>query len=242
MNKTIQSYHLSERFEVAFNQIHDSLKSIVNIHDDRFKKLLDVGARKHHVIRKYYSSLEQYAKLRNALVHDKKELGFYIAEPHLDVVKDIEMISEIFSQPNYALSIATREVVYFQREDAIVTVLEAIKKFGYAQYPVYHDKECMGLLTTEDIVKWMAENVVHTIVDLTDIKIGDIFSRVIDHPIEIAPKSIDIFTIENMYEEKHKQQKDLEAVIITENGKRDEKPLGMVTAWDLIEIDYMYND
>lgn len=27
-------------------------------------------------------------------------------------------------------------------------------------------------------------------------------------------------------------------VIVTENGRRTEKPLGVVTPWDLIEIDY----
>jgi hypothetical protein len=33
-------------------------------------------------------------------------------------------------------------------------------------------------------------------------------------------------------------KKKLEAVIITENGKKDEAPLGIITPWDLIEIDY----
>lgn len=87
----------------------------------------------------------------------------------------------------------------------------------------------------------MIENVYSTIVDLTHIKVCNVLSKNGNYPIEFVAKSIDIFTVEDIFEEKHKQKTDLEAVIITENGKKDELPLGLVTAWDLIEIDYTSN-
>lgn len=233
-----QKYHLSERFEVAFNQIHDALKSIVKIDDDRFKKLLDVGSRRHKIIAHYYDDLKQYAKLRNALVHDKIKLGTYIAEPHIDVVEHIEKIAAIFNKPNYALSIATKNVIYFNSGDSILSILPTIKKYGYAQYPVFDNKECVGIVKNGDIISWMSDHIINTIVDLTDVKVSDVMANAKNHPIEFVPKSIDIFTIEDIFEDSHKDGVDLELVIITENGKRSEKPLGMVTAWDLIEIDY----
>ncbi|MEK5444573.1 CBS domain-containing protein [Fredinandcohnia sp. FSL W7-1320] len=238
MSTIYTSYQLSERFEVAFNQIHDSLKSIVKIPDDRFKVLLDVGSRKHQIIREFYDDLKQYAKLRNSLVHDKKQLGFYIAEPHINVVKQIEKNAAIFSRPNFALSIATKEVITVGYEDDLIYTFQTIKRYGFSQYPVYKGKECVGLLNTGDIVRWVTENVTTTIVDLSGIKVKDVLSRVHHHPIDFVAKSIDIFSIEDIFEEKHKKKLDLEAVIITENGKNDEIPLGLVTAWDLIEIDY----
>ncbi|MFT4414222.1 CBS domain-containing protein [Fredinandcohnia humi] len=238
MNTIYQSYQLSERFEVAFNQIHDSLKSIVKINDDRFKTLLDIGVRKHQIINQYYNDLKQYAKLRNSLVHDKKELGYYIAEPHLDVVTHIEKIASIFNRPNYALMIATKEVITVNYDENIINTFQTIKRYGYSQYPVYRNKECVGLLATGDIVKWMTENVRNAVVELAEIKVKDVLKTVRNHPIEFAAKSIDIFSVEDIFENKHKNKIYLEAVIITENGKSDELPLGMVTAWDLIEIDY----
>lgn len=36
---------LSERFEVAFNQVHDAMKDIVQINDERFVVLVKVGAK-----------------------------------------------------------------------------------------------------------------------------------------------------------------------------------------------------
>ncbi|WP_456279159.1 CBS domain-containing protein [Bacillus sp. AK128] len=229
----------AERFEVAFNQIHEALKRIVKINDDRFVVLVRVGSKHHQIIDTYKDDLEQYAKLRNSLVHDKIKIGYYIAEPHESIVEHIEKIATIFNRPNHALSIATKKVIFFQYEDSILKVIQGIKKFSYSQYPVYKGKTCMGLLTTESIVKWMATNIVNnSILELSDIVVADIMQYEEHHPILFVPKSTNIFEIEEHFEMAHKQKATLEAAIITENGNRDEAPLGVITAWDLIEIDY----
>ncbi|WP_246941587.1 CBS domain-containing protein [Bacillus pinisoli] len=230
--------NLAERFEVAFNQIHDALKRIVKIKDDRFVVLVRVGAKSHQMIDTYKDDLEQYAKLRNALVHDKLEVGQYIAEPHDNVVDHIEKIAAIFNKPNHALSIATKQVVAFQYDDTIVKVIQGIKEFSYSQYPIYKGKTCIGLLTTESIVKWMATNMVNSIVTLSDIHVSDIMQFEKEHPLKFVSKSINIFEIEDYFELAHKEKQTLEAVVITENGSPNESPLGLITAWDLIEIDY----
>lgn len=232
--------NLSERFEVAFNQIHEVLKKKVKANTLSFTELVRIGAPHHQVINKYSDELQQYAKLRNAMVHEKTELGFYIAEPHEKVVKRIEQISDLFNNRNYVLTIATKEPVTYDIEDTIQHVILGMKKHNYSQYPIYEGKECVGLLRNSDIVKWLAKNMVSHIVDLENIKVSDILHfEKIDHPISFAPKSYTIFEIEDVFEEYHKDMKDLEMVIITENGLKHEKPLGIVTAWDLIEIDYI---
>lgn len=229
---------LSERFEVSFNQIHDALKRIVKIQDDRFTVLVRVGAKYHQAIETFKDDLEQYAKLRNAIVHDKVAIGYYIAEPNRDVVEHIEKIAKVLNSPNFATSIATKNVIFYNYEDSILKVIQGIKEHSYSQYPIYRNKECIGLLTTGAIVKWMALNVVDSIVQLESIKVSDILKYEEEHPISFVPKSINIFEVEEVFENAHKDKKDLEAVIITENGKRNETPLGLITAWDLIEIDY----
>ncbi|PLS02338.1 CBS domain-containing protein [Neobacillus cucumis] len=229
---------LSERFEVAFNQIHESLRKIVQIKDDRFVVLVKAGARNFQIVDTYKEELEQYAKLRNAIVHEKTEIGYYIAEPNRSVVERIEKIASIMGRPNYALTIATKQVVYFNMDDKILDVIHAIKEYGYSQYPIYQNKECVGLLSTGAIVKWMAANVQSSAIYLTNILVSDILQAEKALPVKFAPKSINIFEVESIFEKEHLENKDLEAVIITENGKCNETPIGLITAWDLIEIDY----
>jgi predicted transcriptional regulator len=235
-----QQYVLCERFQVAFNQIHEELKKIVKIRDDRFKTLLNVGSRNHQMIKAFNDDLEQYAKLRNALVHDRREMNYYIAQPHVEIVEHIEKIASIFTRPNYALTIATKEVVFYNYFDHITDLINGIKEHSYSRYPVYLNNQYKGLLKTGDIVKWMSEHLDRTILDICNITVADVLAldAVKEHPVAFAPKTINIFDAEELFELAHQQNKNLEAVIITENGKTNESPLGLITAWDLIEIDY----
>ncbi|MFZ7946806.1 CBS domain-containing protein [Neobacillus sp. 19] len=237
MNKK-QGQQLSERFEVAYNQVHEALRDIVQINDERFVVLVKVGAKKYQIIETFKKDLEQYARLRNAIVHEKMEVGFYIAEPNAKVVSHIEKIANVLSRPNYALSIASKKVVYFDVQDSILKVTDAIKEFGYSKFPIYKNKKCIGLLTAGSIVKWMAQHMEAGRVNLSDIRVSAILEYEKDRPIEIVNKSINIFEVENIFEKAHKKKRKIEGVIITENGSDDEVPLGIITAWDLIEIDY----
>ena len=45
--------------------------------------------------------------------------------------------------------------------------------------------------------------------------------------------------LKELFEKEHKEKRDLEVVILTEIGLKDEKSLGIIIAWGLIEIDYM---
>ncbi|QCJ42984.1 CBS domain-containing protein [Bacillus sp. S3] len=237
MNKK-QGQQLSERFEVAYNQVHEALRDIVQINDERFVVLVKVGAKKYQIIETFKKDLEQYARLRNAIVHEKMEVGFYIAEPNAKVVSHIEKIANVLSRPNYALSIASKKVVYFDVQDSILKVTDAIKEYGYSKFPIYKNKKCIGLLTAGSIVKWMAQHMEAGRVNLSDIRVSAILEYEKDRPIEIVNKSINIFEVENIFEKAHKKKRKIEGVIITENGSDDEVPLGIITAWDLIEIDY----
>ncbi|MGR3765871.1 CBS domain-containing protein [Rossellomorea sp. NS-SX7] len=235
MNTT--TYSQSERYEVAFNQIHEALKKQVKSRSDKFTSLVHAG-RHHRVISTYQDELFQYAKLRNALVHEKTELGYYIAEPHRDVVERIEKIARVLTSPNYALTIATKAIIFFQMEDSIEDVINGIRTYNYSQYPIFQDGECVGLLTAKSIVKWLAERMMGSIVDLSHVKIKDVFQHEKEHPLAFAAKSSTIFDVEELFERYHQRKVDLEAIILTENGRKNEEPLGIVTAWDLIEIDY----
>jgi hypothetical protein len=91
---------LAERFEVAFNQIHSVLKRL-NPHDqnDAFMKLLSEASRRHSYFQSFFVDLKQYAKLRNALVHEKLRMRTYIACPHEEVVLHIEKIARLLTAP-----------------------------------------------------------------------------------------------------------------------------------------------
>lgn len=231
----------SERYEVAFNRIHLELKKLVKNEAPHFVNLVYKGSKMFSLIQKYQEELHQFARLRNAIVHDRYDLGEYIAEPHEETVQRIEEIADIFSKPSKALSIATKDVITYNYEDTVEKLIQGIRKYSYSQYPIYQEKQCVGLLTAKSVVKWMALNVANNIVDLSEIKVKDMVPFEKKYALSFAPESINIFELEKIFVDAHLNKQILEAVLITKNGQADERPLGLVTSWDLIEMDYKYN-
>ena len=238
MNDEKKKFSLSERFEVAYNLIHDALKQLVDGEEDRFSVLLKVGQTRHHLIDRFYNDLKQYSKLRNAIVHEKREPGLYIAQPNEEVVEHIEKIAAIFGKPMTGLSIATKEVKFFETTQSLLEVLEAIQKYGYSQYPIYEEKNYKGLLKTTHILSWMSDTLQDGKINIADRTVADLIPYIKEAPIEFVHKDINIFEIEEIFEEKHRSKIDLEAVIVNENGEENQWPIGLITPWDLIEIDY----
>ncbi|MFS0822273.1 CBS domain-containing protein [Bacillus sp. 1P02SD] len=233
---------LSERFEIAFNRIHKALSKMVkNIQGDIFSQLVAHGAKRHAIIRSYKDELFQFAKLRNAIVHEKLRADFYIAEPHEDVVERIEEIAELLEKPVTALSISSNPVIYFNYHSSIKDVILAIHNSTYTKFPIYKDGSCVGILTAGTVLKWMAKHLSNDVINLANIRVGEVIPYETKHLIDFVDKDRDIFAVDEMFEKRHAHGKKLEAVIITETGQIDEKPLGIITSWDLIEIDYIVN-
>lgn len=233
-----QTKQLSERFEAAFNQIHSWLKKNSKPADtDKFTELLRSAFPRYSFIRKYYHDLKMFARLRNSIVHNKIEVGYYIAEPHEEIVKQIEEINSLILEEKEALSIATQPVFFYYEDAKLSDVLTVIQKLNYSIFPVYNDDGFHWLLTNEDIIIWLADHMVDSNIDLKEVLVKDLFSLKKNRPVEFVAKSTDIYEVEEIFERYVSKKQKLAAVIITENAKQSEKPLGIVTSWDLVEIE-----
>lgn len=225
---------LTERFETAFNRIHNRLKTAAEkAESDAFMELLHVSARNHASVRAHLDELKQYAKLRNAIVHQKTEANYYIAQPHTEIVERIEHIDEILAEPAEAMSIASSPVHIVESDTPLVQVLEMIRDHKLNEYPVYDKGQCKGLLTGREILKWMANTHTEGKIDISSIQVKDILPEKNEYIISFVNREANIFDIEYTFEEHQSLNKKLEAVLITPEGGSDELPVGIITSWDL---------
>ncbi|PMC33732.1 hypothetical protein CJ195_26885 [Bacillus sp. UMB0899] len=243
INTQQASSDLAERFEVAFNQIHHVLKQLNPYeHNDAFMKLLSDASRKHTYIQSFYGDLKQFAKLRNALVHERRQTNTYIATPHEKVVKQIEQISSFLSAPPKVLTIATKTVVYLHSNDSLEYVIKMMNSSSYNQFPIYENEKFSFLLTEGGLTSWLASHIKDGRIDLNQSTARDLKRFEDDHNVSFISKHKNILELEDLFEEYFQKQLKLEAVIVTENGSPYEKPLGIITSWDLIEIDLLHNE
>jgi CBS domain-containing protein len=229
----------SGKFETAFNRIHKALKEMVKGTDsDAFVELLYSGYKNHSLVRKYKNELHQFAKLRNAIVHERVNADYYIAEPHIEVVERIEEICREFEKPQTALSIATSPVFYYYEDAYLKDVLKVINKFDFTRFPVYDkDDKYVALLTSTEIIQWMAKHFSDSVVHFEDVRIKELLTKGKNYFVTFVDEDASLYHIEELFERYHTRGKKLQAVIITETGDRHGKPIGVITPWDLLDSD-----
>jgi predicted transcriptional regulator len=227
----------SERFEVAFNKIHLKLKELgEGKGSDSFVDLLQQTSRKHMIIQKYFSELRQFARLRNAIVHEKIRMEYYIAEPHMEIVEQIEQICAELYEPTLAMEIASKPVVCFHPFTSIKEVLNTIEKTTFNQFPVYDSANHFhGLVTEDGVAKCLSSHISGNTISLSGLTVETILGFEKQRNVAFVNDKENVYEIEHIFEKFRRKNQKLEAVLITKDGTANDKPLGIITSWDLIK-------
>src|SRR5699024_11877381 len=78
-------------------------------------------------LKRYRDDLLEFAELRNAIVHNRIDTDYAIAEPHLSVVESIEAIEQEITEPKKVYPLFSRKVIIFQESDSLRELLTVIR-------------------------------------------------------------------------------------------------------------------
>lgn len=236
----------AQKFLYAFNKIEQYLKKIYGSdkHIDVSSLVRELSER-NNLIRTYSEELRQYAKLRNAIVHQTTDKP--IAEPYDETVEYIQRIYEAMTKPPTAYQIASKPVECCNTEDLIVEVVKEMTEKDYTCVPVYDGDKFVGVFSESSITKWLGESAEKDGFLLEQIKIGDLkkyFDLLHDsfRGYEFVPKNTNVFDVQEKFLSFTAKQRRLAAIFVTENGRKEEKILGMITAWDLPKIKKLWSE
>lgn len=223
----------AEQFLNAFNTIERYLTQYnLNKGYASFSRLVDYAVLKDKVVAQYKDDLKQFAELRNAIVHNtRRGDNRVIAEPHEDVVKEIELIAEMLLHPTRAIEKATKKVVTFHINDLLTTVLSQINTSKFTQFPIYNGKTYVGLLTESGITRYFAAN--HQ-KDIATIKLSEVMTYEQKERAAFVGEGATEMEVVSMFKSYNEQNEKLEAVLITDTGNKDGKLIGLITLYDLL--------
>ncbi len=227
----------SMRFLAAFNDIDYAIKTRYNFNRSMgFSEAIRKAVAYNYTVRKYEDDLIGYGRLRNAIVHGNDD--FVIAEPHIDVVEKIEKIQRLLTTPPRALeTIARRDVLLVDSGKSMREVIMMIASSGYSNIPVRNSNyEIIGIANGQKILDSFGKYLIaggKPNVFLDSVKIEDMLSK-LENSDYYAFANRDI-TVEEALLLFHQNSK-LLAVLVTENGGAKEKPLGIMTAADVIRM------
>lgn len=221
----------ASRFINAFAMIETECRRIVG--DGRYTKfymLLEQAAKINSTIRQYQIDLQEYADLRNAIVHERTEEGTVIAQPVDWVVERIEKIARLLSSPALLKDHFLKPVKTCRPEDSVLDAYQLMKTLGTSKLPIYTEGRFFGLLTLEMIAEWavfrQAEDEVPSV--------QTIFKpQVKTEKVLFLSKEATVETALEMFEETMRRGVHLLAIIISAEGERNQKPEGILTIADL---------
>ena len=227
----------ADRFISAYNQIDYSLRTIYDF--KRSMSFSDVVRRSvvlNSVVRKYEEDLIDYGRLRNAIIHNGNR-KYVIAEPHDDVVVQIEKLAELISEPPLAIdSVGNREVITINQDMSIGKAMELMARTGYSNLPTYAGDKLIGILNGRKLINILGNKLADGInlqefVDNTSVgtiiqDMGD------DYYFMLADEELTIDEAMNYFENNRK----LLIILITKNGKDSSRPLGIISSADIIDM------
>lgn len=227
----------AERFLTAYNNIDYGLRSIYGF--KRSMSFSDVVRRSvvlNSVVRKYEDDLIDYGRLRNAIVHQGNH-KFIIAEPHDDIVENIERLAELITEPPLAVDmVGNKEVITINYDMKVAHAMELIYRTGYSNLPTYHGEKLIGILNGRKLISILGEKVgegVNLENFIRETTVGEVLPNMgEDYYFMLADQKLTIDSAMNYFENNRK----LLIILITKDGKENGKPLKIISGSDIIDM------
>lgn len=225
------------RFIDAYNKIDHSLRSQYNLkRGQSFADIIRRCASLNSIVRKFEELLVDYARLRNAIIHNSSQ-NKIIAEPRNDVVEQMEKIAELICTPPLAITTACRKDVLCVQSDATLkNVIASISSSGYSNIPVYENDTFIGVANGQKLLNVIGEQInkkqdISHFLEVT--KIGDVVQQyVTPNYYTVTSAKLTIEEAINLFYTNRK----LLAILITKTGNLNEPALGIITVGDIIDL------
>lgn len=218
-------------FLAAFNDIESHLRASLNARNsDGFTWMVRLAAKKNLVTEQQSRTLQEFAELRNAIVHGDFEHGLAIADPRPDTIREIELIRDSLIRPALAIDIlGPKGVQTLKPTSSIMSALKLIKNSTISQFPIYDGTTFVGLLTTNTIARWVANDLDDNS-HLDAVTIADALAYA-EHPErpEFFARDVTAATVISTFLQPGSSQ----FGIVTEHGNANEKPLRAIGRSDL---------
>ena len=226
----------AEEFIQLFNQVEAFLVLAAGSKKHLpFTQLVDAASVHNAAVRANRSHLKQFAKLRNAIVHDAEYPPQIVAVPSEEAVLRFKSIAHEVLEPSPLIPMFATQVRCFSRSDRLSGVLRFMREHDFSQVIVRENDQRLTMLTVEGITKWLAD-------DLHD-KRNSASNAALDSVLPLEPPGCFIImgpdktifdAVDAFSNAIHLKATRLYAIAITENGRDNDELIGFVTPWDLV--------
>ena len=219
----------SEVFIDLFTEIEQKMKEISgDTYHSNFTELLRRARNLSPTLQRYANDLREYAQLRNAIIHTRRE-NFVIAEPHNDVVAEIRHIRNLLYNPPRVSKVMKSKPFFATPKTPIMELLEAFASKGFMRCPVIDSGKIICLITAKTLARW----IITKPSNFQNATLEEVIKFADASDFIIASENTDIVSIIGQFKNSLKKGNYLQAVLITSNGQPNSPLVGILTPSDL---------
>jgi len=243
-DKKIQQGKYLEKFK----NLEAHLKRTSGVSSDRtqFKDMLDKARQKSPVIKYKEGLIWDLYGLRNVFAHADREK--YIAEINHFAYEAIDNLVELISNPPTVGEKFQKEVYWVSENEITEVVIQEMREKLYTHVPVYRKIEenykFIGVFSESSVFCWLADNIREGRADFYKKQMKNINPKYLNDPNDLykfIASNKNIFEAYDDFKVAVGKGKRLGVIFITPSSKRDEIPTGIITAWDLPEVEKYFN-
>jgi predicted transcriptional regulator len=228
----------AEEFLKIYNELSDYLyRKYKEGQRTGFTRIVDIASAKDPLIRSFNEDLREFADLRNAIVHDRSYPDQIIAEPNERCIDRFREIYKRITRPNLVYPTFKANIEVFAIKDNLRSALRYMRDKDYSQIVVRDENNKSSLLTAEAITRWLADRVDILESEMLKATIGDALKYIDKGNFLAMGRNETVYKAKDAFDNSTEPiMPELCAIIITHSGKLTEKPIGIITPWDMLDI------
>jgi predicted transcriptional regulator len=196
------------------------------------------------VVARHQQVLRTAAQIRNSLIHNPLAPTVQpLLEPNPALVKAYREIRNALLSPLTALSIAVPASKIFTVDPRanLHTVLKSMEANTFTHVPIVEDNKMVGVLSENTLLSYLTKT--GEAIITRDMTIADFseFTPLSAHKSEqfvFLPRQASLNQVYEVFNKAIRAHERIGMLFITEHGKAEEKPLGIITAWDLASPEF----
>lgn len=192
---------------------------------------------------RFRPELEYCRDVRNLLSHKPKVNGEYAVEPSEAMITTLRRILRRVQAPETNLQCSTRieMALTASMSDVVLPVMRRMQQHGYTHAPILERGRVVGVFSENTIFSCVLDETIGSFSEKT--RFSDLATYL---PISarqkqrfvFVPKNGSIYGSERLLRESFDHGNRIDMLFVTENGKEQERVLGLLTPWDVLGQEY----
>ena len=191
--------------------------------------------------KKFEKDINLIRKIRNLLSHGEcKVEGKTAIEINENIIEKLKEIISLLENPPLVASRYITEMFVVDLEEELENLIKTMNEKKISHVPVLDkDKKLVGVFSENTIFSKLSEDEIIEIGKEYKVKDYEKYIKLENHSSEyfdFIKRNEELTSAQNLFNKSIKKDKKLVMLFVTENGKKTEKILGILTPWDLLDI------